>query len=217
MSAPRDEPRSSPYFWVTWLPALLSGDSHCRYAAWYKGHFKYAKVPQPPGDEERMRGHMQVHEEGLAVEAARLDRLGMKTSIEDANAFTVRGKRADVGGKIDLVSHRDEQGEVVDIKGGRRYDKHVWQVIFYMAFGVARVPGISHLAGKLSGRGDVLVTPKQAEDAKPKYVALITDLAASTPPPAAPSPRECQFCDILLCEFRYNADQHEPDAAPPGF
>jgi hypothetical protein len=215
-----DSKRSSPYFWVTWLPALLSGDSHCRYAAWYKGHHKYAKVPQSADDESKMREHMRVHEQGLQ-DVAR-EYAGYDVSLEDNNAFVVKGQRADVGGKIDLIAIDGDHGDVVDIKGGRPYDKHKWQVIFYMLFGVPRIAHAARLAGHLVGkvvylgRNTVEITPSEAEKGRKPFVSLLTELSASTPPPAAPSYRECLYCDIAHCAYRHQPAP-EPDAPAPGF
>lgn len=223
MTPTPDQKRSAVFFWPTWLAGLFSGDDHCRYAAWYKGHFKYTKVPQTEADLTSMRGHMQVHEEGLQAEAARLQASGAKVYIEDANAFTVRGNAADLAGKMDLISVTEDAAEVVDVKGGRKYDKHVAQVILYLLFGVRHLPHVAHLAGKVSGRvhytggrGDVLITPEQAEDMRPRYVRMIQELAAETPPPAAPSKRGCQFCDIAHCQYRFT-ERPVTDAPPPGF
>ena len=29
---------TGPYLWVTWLPRLLSGESSCEWASWFKAH-----------------------------------------------------------------------------------------------------------------------------------------------------------------------------------
>lgn len=218
----QDPKRSSPYFWITHLTGLLSGEDHCRYQAWYKGHYKYSKVQESPESRARLAQYNADHEAALQAEAERLRAAGHEVALEDQTAFVVQGKHCAVGGKMDLVAHKGGEGEVVDVKTGRPWNKHRWQVILYLTFGIARVPGLSHLAGKLSGRvhyphgTDEVIHPSDAERGRGMIVKLLTDLSASEPPVAAPSEKQCRFCDVLLCPHRH-VPADTPDAPPPGF
>jgi hypothetical protein len=222
VSTPADTPRTSPYFWPTWITKILSGEEPCRYQGWYKGHYKYAKVQEDAESKARLAQYNAEHTAALHAEADRLRGKGYEIALEDQAAFVVQGKHCAVGGKMDLVAYKDGTGEVVDVKTGRPSGSHRMQVILYLLFGIPRVPGLSHLSGKLSGRvhypkgQDETIHAADAERMRGPIVKLLTDLSASEPPPAAPSRRSCQFCDILLCSHRYKAED-APDAPAPGF
>ena len=37
------EPRPIPYLWVTSVTKHLNGENNCKFAPWFKAHFKYTK------------------------------------------------------------------------------------------------------------------------------------------------------------------------------
>ena len=45
------QPRATgPYIWVTWLPRLLSGESSCEWAAWFKAQHEGSSWTRAPSD-----------------------------------------------------------------------------------------------------------------------------------------------------------------------
>ena len=41
---------TGPYIWVTWLPRLLSGESSCEWAAWFKAQHEGSSWARVPSD-----------------------------------------------------------------------------------------------------------------------------------------------------------------------
>ena len=41
---------TGPYIWVTWLPRLLSGESSCEWAAWFKAQHEGSSWARVPAD-----------------------------------------------------------------------------------------------------------------------------------------------------------------------
>lgn len=218
----QERQRTDVWIWPSWLVGLLSGEDHCKFSGWVKANFQYTKRPEDPEDQARLREYNANHERALQAEAERLTAEGYTVSLEDANAFAVRGSRATIAGKVDLIAVKDGQGELVDIKTGRPWQKHLWQVGLYLAFGVERIPGLSKYAGALRGRvhypgrQDELLSAADAERMREPIVKLVLDLAASTPPVAAPSAKECNFCPVAMCPYRYKATE-APAGRTPGF
>src|SRR5439155_7966957 len=95
-------PRDSSYVWVTWLPRLLAGQSHCEWAAWFRAHHSDYEKGTRNFD---FAAHNAQHAEMVRDRAQELRREGCFVTIEDQNSFAVRGHTGSVlGGKPDILA-----------------------------------------------------------------------------------------------------------------
>ena len=42
--------RDGPYFWVTWLTKILSGENSCEWASWFRARHENGSWEEVPGD-----------------------------------------------------------------------------------------------------------------------------------------------------------------------
>jgi len=199
-----------PRTWVTWITGLLAGEDRCRYAAWYKSwHQKYRKRPRPDGDDNTLSRWKAEHAEALEARGRALASVGsVQVHLEGQNKFDVKGETGTLACGPDLVYVSEDGASVVeDLKTGQRKDAHYWQVVIYMLF----LPGLHPAVPKgapLAGRlvyddGTRWIPPEDADDAALRKVGtLMRAINSREPPPAAPSPAECQWCNIADCPHR---------------
>lgn len=188
------------YVWVSWLTALLAGESHCEYATWLRAHYSIEKRIRTGPD---LSAWKAAHARQVQTSLAAFVALGYTCTLEDQNSLKIVGDRGILAGKPDLValSKRDPYGLVVDEKTGRRKDADIWQVLIYMLF----LPRMEAYRG-LQFRGQinykqgppVNLTPA---DLTPQAVDAIHQMCRrvmENDPPAVkvPSVRECDYCDV---------------------
>jgi hypothetical protein len=107
-------PRSSPYIWVTWITALLAGDRHCLWSAWYRAHFKdYER--KPTGFD--LAAWTATHAEMVRTRAQALRDAGCQVFVEGQNKFALKGRAATLGGVPDLVAVCGPVGGPGDLDG----------------------------------------------------------------------------------------------------
>jgi CRISPR/Cas system-associated exonuclease Cas4 (RecB family) len=203
------EQRSSPYLWVTWLTALVAGDSHCVWASWFKARFKYQKLPESnPG---KLAQWTSDHNEALMLRVESLRADGWAVTIEDQNSFR-GGSAITLSGKADILAIRGEEARVEDIKTGRRSNSDYWQVLTYMWMLPKMKAMRSRLAGKrLSGAvvysktGEFWeINPDELNDVSiGRIVKWVKRMQSDEDPPKVPSQRECQWCNITECDARW--------------
>ena len=196
-----DTPRRRPYVYVTWITKLLSGESSCWWAAWYKSTHKYEKRPDDGFDSV---GWNKKHDALTDAREAELIADGWVTRKEDAAEFTLKGAGADLAGKPDLVGLKDGTALVIDAKSGKPKKADHWQVLIYM-FALPMSWLKSHTLV-----GEVVRPDGIREDVRPitaaereQIIAAVRKVTAKEPPAPDPGPRECRFCDILHCPTRY--------------
>lgn len=194
------QPRERPYVWVTWMPRLLSGNHHCEWASWFKTRHDGKTWRHAPRTTYEPAQWALAHNALLRAERKRLEADGATVMVERRNQFRLRGEAATLSGMPDLVSLKDGQAVIHDLKSGEPHEYHVLQVMLYMwAFPLAR----REYAGlPLSGRvvypdHEVDVPASAIDDAfVERAVDLIKTLADEEPPPRTPSASECSYCDI---------------------
>ena len=76
--------RREVYIWVTYLTKLLSGESQCEFASWFKAHHTYDKAP---GSFDLAKWNVK-HTKLLHERRDKLEAQGYKVRIEDHNKFT---------------------------------------------------------------------------------------------------------------------------------
>ena len=122
---------TGPYLWVTWLPRLLSGESSCEWASWFKAQHEGWSWSRMPSDFDQT-GWLLNHTALLNEQRQRWEQQGYTVLTEGQNSFNLRGSSAVLAGKPDLVARRRDQITVIDAKTGRPSPAHTAQVLIYM-------------------------------------------------------------------------------------
>lgn len=214
MTLDAPQARERPYVWVTWLPRLLSGNNRCEWASWFKAQHEGSSWKHAPSTFDHTRWALN-HTALLRVEQKRLEADDATVRVERQNQFRLRGWYATLAGMPDLVSLKDGQAVIHDVKSGEPHASHAIQVMLYMwAFPLAR----REYAGMpVAGR---VVYEDHAVDVPPSAIGttfidhvadLIKRLAdTEQPSPRTPSQSECAFCEITDADC---PDRIEEDVA----
>ena len=120
-----------PYVWVTWLPRLISGESSCEWASWFKAQHEGWSWSRMPSDFDQT-GWLLNHTALLNEQRERWEQQGYSVLTEGQNSFNLRGSSAVLAGKPDMVARRRDQITVIDAKTGRPSPAHTAQVLIYM-------------------------------------------------------------------------------------
>jgi PD-(D/E)XK nuclease superfamily len=208
-----DSPKhGKPYVWVSWITGLLAGTDRCEWAAWYKAHFRYAKLDRAAEDPEALDRWKEDH---TAMVNARADRIRREDRyplvfVEEENKFALKGESVILGGKPDIVglegvpdSLRQRDGIVIDQKSGAKSSAHVWQVRVYMfAAAYLEWQRAYRFVGEVEYRGSTIaVDPLNAEE-KARIIATLRTVGSDLEPPRTPRAEECERCDIAVCPDR---------------
>ena len=213
MPASTARPRTFPYIWTTWLSKLLTGESSCEWAIWFKAH--HQGWTKQPSDFDLARWQID-HTALLADTRHKLQDSGYTVHVEAQNAFRLQGRTATLAGQPDLVVPRNDNILVIDVKTGAERPSHVAQVMTYM-YALPRAMDQyhgTHVAGEIHYPNRVQRVPQGGLDQGfyHRLITLIHRVAAPDPPPPAPSGPECRFCELTIddCPVRVN------DAGPTG-
>ena len=158
---------TGPYLWVTWLPRLLSGESSCEWAAWFKAQHEGWSWSRMPSDFDQT-GWLLNHTALLNEQRQRWEQQGYTVLTEGQNSFNLRGSSAVLAGKPDLVARRRDQITVIDAKTGRPSPAHTAQVLIYMYAlprALERYKGLS-IAGQVAYPEHVVDIPAHAVDGR---------------------------------------------------
>jgi CRISPR/Cas system-associated exonuclease Cas4 (RecB family) len=210
---PGAEPRRNrPYVWVTWLTKLLSGESKCWWAAWYRAHHKFAKTPDDPGRAEFFAEYTAAHDKIAARRAEEFRALGYVVRQEDDAAFKLVGRDADLAGKPDLVAVGNGEAVASDVKGGKRRESDRWQVRIYL-FGLplSWLRGVK-LRGEVEYRDGRIDVPAPTPAERDAIVQAMRVVSGPDAPPPTPSAGECRYCDVAACTARHKAEDSSGDA-----
>ena len=125
---------------------------------------------------------------------------GFDVNIEGQNSFQLQGRSATLAGKPDLITQRDGQAVIVDVKTGQESASHVVQVMIYL-YAILRALEryrTLKLRGQATYLDHTVRIPAEAVDDQfiQSLGTLIRRLAADKPPTRVPSRQECRFCDI---------------------
>ena len=119
-------PRETPYIWATWLPGLLTGENSCEWAVWFNAHYQdWTRTPSEFNQAEWMLNHTAL----LNKRKANWKHGGFDVNIEGQNSFQLQGRSATLAGQPDLITQRDGQAVIVDVKTGQDSASHVVQVM----------------------------------------------------------------------------------------
>lgn len=200
--------RSKPYFWVSWLCPLLSGEDNCEYKVWLKSH--YTSIEKLDSDFDSSKWN-ENHTALLMALKEEYSKISGKVLMEGETSWKMIGRTADVAGKMDLITLGPNL--VIDAKSGKAKDSHIMQMkIYLLAIELGLIPGIT---GEFVGvlRYPNFSTTVLGGDAefKDRFFSLVSRLALKNGD-AIPSRMECKFCDIARCSARYKEIQGTPHA-----
>lgn len=203
--------RPEPYIWVTWLTGLLAGEKQCAFAPWVKAHFRVEKLDRGGFDLEAWKIE---HTDMVRTRARELEAEGYRVSLEDQNAFKIRGQAGTLAGKCDLIAERGDEVRIVDAKSGQSRSADVQQVLIYLfAVPLAR-PAVrgKRLIGELQYKAHrVEIQPEAFTPAlRQRILDTIKAVGSGPRPPATPSAAECRWCDVGPGDCRDRIEQTEP-------
>ena len=189
--------RETPYIWATWLPKLLTGENSCEWAVWFNAHRQnWTKVPSDFNQAQWMLNHTAL----LNKRKANWKYGGFDVNIEGQNSFELHGRSATLAGQPDLITQRDGQAVIVDVKTGQESASHIVQVmisLYAIPRALERYRTLK-LRGQATYLDHTVRIPAEAVDDQfiQNLGELIHRLAADKPPARVPSRPECRFCDI---------------------
>ena len=200
--------REHPYIWAAWLPRLLTGENSCEWAVWFKAHYQdWTRTPSEFNQAEWMLNHTAL----LNKRKANWRHGGFDVNIEGQNSFQLQGRSATLAGQPDLITQRDGQAVIVDVKTGQDSASHVVQVMIHL-YAIPRALEryrTLKLRGQVTYGDHTVRIPAEAVD--DQFIlnlgALIRRLAADKPPTRVPSAQECRFCDISALDCPERVDE----------
>jgi hypothetical protein len=190
-------PRTEPYVWVTWITKIMTGEAHCEWAAWFRAHNSYDKLPSDFDVATWTANHTALVKE--RAETLRGD--GYDVHIESQNAFKLRGSQGTVlAGKPDIVATRGDEAIVVDCKTGSPKLSDHFQVLTYMLV----LPHTHEacrdrtLVGEVRYKENAVPIPasKLDDDFKARFKEIMRRVGGAAELSRVPSFDECRFCDI---------------------
>lgn len=193
--------REKPYFWVTWLVGLLSGEEQCEWKVWLKSHYQNYEKTEDRGN----LSEWEIAHTALLNETSGEYKAIANKVFQEAK-WVIEGRSADVGGKIDLLVVGPNF--VIDAKTGQKKTSHAVQVkIYLLAIEMGAVDALDGLEGEFKGLlvykdGKEIPVAGPVEEFNMKLFALIKRLA-NNKPKTSPSELECRFCDIKDCKDRF--------------
>ena len=117
-----------PHTWVTWLPRLLSGESSCEWASWFKAQHEgssWARAPSGFGQAGWLMDHTALLNERREL----WEKQGYSVLTGAQNGCTLRGSGAALAGKPDLAARRRDGVTVIGAKTGRPSPRHAGQAM----------------------------------------------------------------------------------------
>ncbi len=190
--------RDTPYVWVTWVTGLLSGDSHCEWAAWFKAHNTGYVKPHTKFDLMIWKAE---HGAMVRKRASVLRELRYDVYVENQNKFAFKGGGGvTLAGTPDIVAVKRDDVLVVDCKTGKERASDVFQVLLYMLV----LPRTHARYIGQTIRGEVEYKERVVDVGAAKLTptvrtlirGMIGNVGGALPPARVPSFVECQFCDL---------------------
>lgn len=206
----------NPWFWVTSIAGLLSGDKSCEWSAWFQAvHDRNSWIKQPDTfDQARWKEkHTRLSH---PLRQKYLDR-GYIISIERQNRFDLKGRVATISGSPDLVVSKNDEGIIIDVKTGQPRITDITQVKLYMWLYRSK-PNLHQNVENFNGcvvYKDHEV-PIPASEIDNEFITgaagLINRLARKKSSPVrVPSLFECRYCKITLADCEERIDHYDKD------
>ena len=204
MKQENEEPRPRKYVYPTWITKLLAGESRCWYSAWYKSNFKYQKKADDPERAAFFAEYNEKHDTIVRHRALAMKLEGWVVKTEEP--FRVAGKAGDISGRIDIVGMKGDEALVVEVKSGRpRQSDHFQALLYVLLLPLDWLRGFKTVRGEVEYLGGTVgVKPLTPED-RAKISDALKSVMGGEPLPAVPSEKECLYCDVVSCRYRYQA------------
>lgn len=206
-----------PYIWTTTLSKLLTGESFCEWAAWFKARHESGSWTRRRSDFDTTKWLLN-HTALLNEQRQEWEQRGHEVFIEGQNAFTLRGRCATLGGRPDLVARKGDEVVVVDAKTGRPGPSHAVQVMVYLYSlprALGRYNGLS-IAGQVVYQDHQVEVPAVDEAFVRELGSLIQRLASKTPARRVPSLGECRYCEITAADCPVRVEQELVEVGETG-
>jgi CRISPR/Cas system-associated exonuclease Cas4 (RecB family) len=210
------KPRQSPFIWVTWLTKLLAGEDQCEWATWFKANHLFDKQPSD-GCFNQSKWQM---DHAALIAATKDDLIANEyiVTIENQNGFSLKGQKATLGGKPDLIAVREDENLIIDTKACEPRLSHEIQVMIYMwavPLAISRYRGMQFDGMVIYETATRRIKASKIDD---KFIERVTSLikraSADQPPPKTPSLGECRFCPIGKADCH---DRLEPSDEENGY
>ncbi|RMD59515.1 hypothetical protein D6833_11325 [Candidatus Parcubacteria bacterium] len=190
-------PRPRPFVWVSWVAKLLAGETHCAWAAWFKAHYTYPKLPSDFDVAQWTASHTVLVREQVTALLAE----GYQVHVEAQNHFTIPGKSGIVlSGKPDIVARREDQALVIDCKTGEPRLSDQLQVLIYLLVLPYTRPQYRSLtwAGRVQYRHMAvdMAASQIDEQFRAVFRQTMHQVGGATALGRVPSDGECRWCDI---------------------
>lgn len=182
-----------PYVWVTWLAKAIASDAPCMYSPWFRAHYQYTKYEEQASNlGEWNRKHTAL----MIPRRQELEAAGYTCRVEEP--FKLKGKTADIAGKMDLVAIKGDDVLIVEGKAGADRDSDVWQVLIYLYAARHLWRKTLRLEGEVHyPHGDVILTPDELTDERLALMfSTLATIAGEAAPAKRPSRDNCRFCNI---------------------
>ncbi len=195
-----------PTFWTTAIAKSLSGDQPCLLSTWISGR---NREKRPRDNAADLALWKTKHTEQLTAVVDRLKAEGWKCSVE--KFFRVTGQTAIISGKADCIAQQPEKRPlIVDVKSGEPRDSDVIQVAIEMCMIPLawESPGMLFDGTVIYKTHPVAVTPKHADELRPRITGLLKKLGTIPRPEASPSRDACRFCEVTDkdCSDRFKGE-----------
>lgn len=206
--------RPHPYVWATWVTKLLAGECHCLWAAWFRAHHVYERLPRDFDLAAWTADHTEMV--GRCFDSLAAD--GYAVKKEGQNSFRLRGRSGAVlCGKPDLVAVDGLDVRVIDCKTGvPRTSDQVQMKLYTLALALPGQPyqGL-RVRGELIYRSGAQALPTESGHGvfRRHLVSVLEKLTSEVEPQHTPSYDECRRCDISRehCPFRVEEPPSETD------
>lgn len=200
-----------PSVYAKHLAGLLSGDSECLYATWFRSKYWYTKIEDKTFD---MAAWTSDHTAMVNAQRDALVADGWTVTLESANKFELEGKAGVLVGKPDIEAAKWANGQVVamrilDCKTGRKRNADWWQVLLYIYAKLKKQPDLlTAISGEVVYKDQTVhVHAGELNAARVAQLgATMRDVCAERAPTASPSAQACRYCDISAeyCHARYD-------------
>lgn len=208
-------PRHAPYVWTTWITRLMAGEAHCEWAAWFRAHHTYDRLPRDFDLTKWTAEHTAMTREHAA--ALRAD--GYIVFVEEQNAFKLRGQQGvTLAGKPDIVALRDNAVCVMECKTGLPRGADQLQVLVYMLILPYVRPAWKRRVwhGRVQYQDHLIEIPASAVDTQFRALLRRTmeQVGGGAALPRVPSYAECRYCDISRHDCPQRIDAPPLDIEP---
>lgn len=196
-------PRDKPFVWVTWLPPLLAGDTHCEFMLHQLSNFI-----APSNNDGPSASWMDDHNRLVNRISDQYQQMGRTVRVEDENRVEIISRSGvKVVGKPDILDEEvlsgpgKARGIIIDAKTGRPRSRDRLQVMLYMMMTKAArsISGIQEMPEGQLYYNDGATTEIPFTEVTDTFKADVTRLLAIVATAEPPDPRPSTYC--RFCKF----------------